>query len=43
MRVRVLAAVLLLCGSTAAADQAVDIGPGFSFSPSTVNVRPERR
>lgn len=40
MRARALAAVLLLCGSTAAADQGVDVGPGFSFSPSTVDVTP---
>ena len=40
MRARVLAAALILCSSTAAADQAVDVGPGFSFSPATVNVAP---
>jgi plastocyanin len=40
MRARLLAAALFLCGSTVAADQAVDVGPALSFSPATVTVAP---
>jgi plastocyanin len=40
MRARLLTAALLLCGSTAAADQTVDVGPALSFSPATVTVAP---
>ena len=39
MRARLLVAGLL-CASWALGDQSVTVGPGFSFSPSTVTVAP---
>jgi plastocyanin len=40
VRTRALVAALLLSASAAAADQTVQVGPGFVFSPSTVSVTP---
>src|SRR5262245_43408849 len=40
IQTRALVAALLLSASAAAADQTVQVGPGFVFSPSTVSVTP---
>lgn len=40
MRARILALAGILCAAVAAADQTIAVGPGISFSPSTVSISP---
>jgi plastocyanin len=40
MRARILALSGILCAAAAAADQTITVGPGISFSPSTVSISP---